>query len=969
MRRRILDRRFLGGVAIVAGLLLLNVCLSAWSVHRLFTDTWWVAHTHEVVTALEQAQGLMLDAESAQRGYIISGDEGYLRSYDESRSRAVDVVDRIQGLIGDNPGQRDNMSELRRHVDARLASLAENVERRRTEGFAAAQRFLVSDRGRRETQAIKDVARRMLDLERSLLQARAKRTDATYAVGLGTTIGAGLVGFGVVIAFLWQNAANLLAARRSAATLHEERERLRVTLASIGDAVIATDSVGNVRFMNEVAQQLTGWPEAEAAGRPLVEVFNIVNEETRRQVENPIVRVLREGVVVGLANHTVLISRDGRERPIDDNAAPIRDADDRLMGAVLVFRDDSSRRQIEKDLEHARKYAESIVNTLREGLVVISPDLRVRSANRAFYDMFGLTKADTESSSLYELSDGVWNSPRIRSLLEEILPKESSTENFEFEHSIPGRGKRYMLANARRLVAGGNGDDLILWAIEDVSDRKHAIAEVDRLLKKERQRSLRLRELADASRSIHVSNTRDSVERVVLAEAKRLLAAESARLDSAGAIQDDDESRDSPGELSAPVRGRGGRLWGRLAVTVAEGPSFSDDDRSIIDQLANIAAVAFENASFYEELRERDRRKDEFLATLAHELRNPLAPIRNALEIMKRADGDRALMESSRAVLERQVRQMVRLIDDLIDISRIKQGRLELRFAPTNLAEVIEAAREICKPLCEEAAHELAVELPEAPVVFEADAVRLAQVFGNIFSNAVKYSPRGSRTEVVARVAEDVVEVTIRDHGIGIDPLQLSRVFEMFTRIDDSADRAPEGLGVGLPLAQSLARMHGGSIEASSAGRGCGSEFVVRLPLAQRISVIARPADLASDPSAPVRPRRILVVDDNVDSAESMAAMLQLSGHDVATANDGQAALDRVETFEPDIVLLDIGLPRVSGYDVARQLRMSPRGEKLVLIALTGWGAEEDRRRSREAGFDFHLTKPVEPDTLARLIK
>jgi CheY-like chemotaxis protein len=270
--------------------------------------------------------------------------------------------------------------------------------------------------------------------------------------------------------------------------------------------------------------------------------------------------------------------------------------------------------------------------------------------------------------------------------------------------------------------------------------------------------------------------------------------------------------------------------------------------------------------------------------------------------------------------------------------------------------------------LAQEAAHEFVLKLPDQPIVLDADAVRLAQVFGNIFTNAVKYSPKGSRTDVTVAIVGDVVEVSVRDHGIGIDPAQLPKVFEMFTRIDDSADRAPEGLGVGLPLAQSLVQLHGGTIEAKSNGRGRGSEFVIRLPLSQLFPDAGRPIQQA-DSDAPSRPRRILVVDDHVDAAESMAAMLQLQGHEVVVAHSGLKTLEVVESFEPDVVLLDIGLPGINGYEVARRLRATALGKNLLIIAMTGWGAEDDRKRSRDAGFNHHLTKPVEPESLIRLIQ
>jgi PAS domain S-box-containing protein len=367
-------------------------------------------------------------------------------------------------------------------------------------------------------------------------------------------------------------------------------------------------------------------------------------------------------------------------------------------------------------------------------------------------------------------------------------------------------------------------------------------------------------------------------------------------------------------------------------------------------------------------LKDADRRKDEFLATLAHELRNPLAPLRNGLQVMKLAAGDAGAVEQARSMMERQLGQMVRLIDDLLDVSRITRGKLQLRRERVDLAAVVRAAVETARPVIEASAHELTVALPPEPVYLEADPVRLAQVFANLLTNAAKYTERAGRIRLTALRDGPEVAVAVRDTGIGIAPEKLAGLFQMFSQVDTALERSQGGLGIGLSLVRGLVEMHGGSVEARSEGLGRGSEFVVRLPVADGPGPSGLPP-AGGGAAGESRPRRrILVADDNRDAADSLAMMLQLQGHGVHTSHDGQEAVVAAEEFRPDLILMDIGMPRLNGYEACRRIRGRPWGKDLVIVALTGWGQEEDRRRATEAGFDEHLTKPVAPATLEKLL-
>jgi PAS domain S-box-containing protein len=423
------------------------------------------------------------------------------------------------------------------------------------------------------------------------------------------------------------------------------------------------------------------------------------------------------------------------------------------------------------------------------------------------------------------------------------------------------------------------------------------------------------------------------------------------------------------GWLAAPLVGRDGRNIGLIQLSdKADGGEFTADDEGVLVQLAQMASVAIENARLVESLRESDRRKTDFLATLAHELRNPLAPLRNGLQVMKLARNDAGAVERSRSMMERQLGQMVRLIDDLMDLSRISRDKIMLRKERVEMAKVVQQAVETSRPLIEASGLDLTINVPPRPIFVDADVTRLAQVFTNLLNNAAKYTePGGHVTLTVQRQGGDAV-VSVRDTGVGIPAHMLPKVFEMFTQVDRSLERSQGGLGIGLSLVKRLVEMHGGSAEARSEGHGRGSEFIVRLPLVLSLAGPQRDDAIEEGAAVVTARRRILVADDNRDSALSLAMMLNMLGNEAQTAYDGLEALDVAAACRPDVVLLDIGMPKLNGYDTARRIREQPWGQNMVLVAVTGWGQEEDKRRSQEAGFNTHLVKPVDPTALEKLL-
>jgi len=633
------------------------------------------------------------------------------------------------------------------------------------------------------------------------------------------------------------------------AALEEERGLLHTTLASIGDGVIVTDGGGRVTFLNPVAEALTGWTTADARDEPLDRVFHILNEETREPVENPADRALAEGIVVGLANHTVLIARDGSERLIDDSAAPIRYRDNAIVGCVLVFRDVTARRAAESRLVESEERLRFVMDAMPQKIFTAKPDGTLSYFNPHWSGLSGLPAVPDGQHE--------W-SPFIH-------PDDLPATTRCWQHSI-ATGEPFEHEHRFRREDGG-----YRW---------------------------------------HITRAQ-------------------AQKDKGGNVQ----------------------MW-------------VGSNTDIHDQIE----TANELRGVAEKLSEVDRKKDEFLATLAHELRNPLAPLRSGLHLMRHAGNDGTVVEEARAMMERQLEQLIRLVDDLMDVSRISRGRIELRKAAITMEEVIRSAVETCCPPGEACDHEFIVSMPDSPVTVEADFTRIAQVFTNLLNNAVKYSEPGSPIRLTTRVDGERIAVSVKDEGIGIDPAHLPGIFEMFAQLDRSLGRSRGGLGIGLSLVKRLVEMHGGTVEARSEGIGKGAEFMVTLPIIPNASPAA--SEVAPADHAVSAPLRILVVDDNRDSADCLAMLLDALGHETRTAYEGEEALAAVDAFSPEVVLLDIGMPGMNGYEICRRLREKPGGHDLVIFAQTGWGQDEDRRRTRKAGFDHHLVKPVDPaDLLGRLVE
>jgi PAS domain S-box-containing protein len=620
-------------------------------------------------------------------------------------------------------------------------------------------------------------------------------------------------------------------------------------------------------------------------------------------------------------------------------------------------------------IESARKYAESIVETVREPLIVLTAALRVEMASRSFYQTFEVAPEETQGRLIYELGNGQWDIPELRRLLEGVLPQNTFFHDHEVEHDFPAIGRKIMLLNARRLCGGDNQTELILLAIEDITQRK----QVDALLRESEQR---LASLIESSNDAIISKSLDGIIQSWNLAAERLFGYTTDQavgrpislIIPANRAEEEERiiARTRAGERVEhfdTVRVRSDGMPVEVSLTISP----IKDAAGRIVGASKIARDITDQKRLQAEMREADRRKNEFLAMLAHELRNPLAPIRNAVQILRLSGADAQAVSAASEMMERQVGQMVRLVDDLLDVSRISQGKIELRKGRIELASAVNHAVEAARAMYQSMNHELTVTLPPQPIYMNADPTRLAQVVGNLLNNACKFTDRGGCIGLtVEREAEQAV-IRVRDSGRGIDADQLLRIFDMFVQVDTSLERSVSGLGIGLSLVKNLVEMHGGTVEVHSAGLGQGSEFVVRLPIT--VETAEAPTGPTVSELTTTTPRRILVVDDNPDSATSLALLLKLIGNETQTANDGLEAVESAATFLPDLILLDIGLPKLNGYEAARRIRKQPWSKGMVMVALTGWGQDEDRQQSREAGFDGHMVKPVELPALMKLLE
>jgi len=679
------------------------------------------------------------------------------------------------------------------------------------------------------------------------------------------------------------------------------RARLAAIVESSNDAIVSKDLNGIITSWNAGAQQLFGYTAEEAIGQSI----RMLIPPERAEEEPLILQRIRNGERVEHFE-TFRRRKDGSLVNISVTISPIVDGHGRIIGASKIARDITERKQAERALRESEERMRMALAAARKAEEQLNADLLAMTL-------------------LHELSTQLVQSGELETLLSEILAaaaKLTGTDKGNIQFYDPATDRLRIIVHqglSRRFVAHFADDG---W---------------------------------DAS----CGAAARKIERVIIEDVKQLPGLEgNAGLD----VILGDGIR---GIQCTPMISRDGRLVGMLNNHFDT--KHRPDDRTLnwLDVLARMAADFVERSQAEQALRAADRHKDEFLAMLAHELRNPLAPIRNAVHILRRADSDNQKTQPTLEMLDRQVKQMVRLVDDLLDVSRVSRGKIELRKERIELIDVVNRAVESTRSMIQSMEHELTVTVPAQSIYVDADLARLVQVVGNLLNNACKFMDKGGRISVTLERDETQAVIRVRDRGVGIAPGEVQRIFEIFTQLDTSRQRSVGGLGVGLTLVKSLVEMHGGVVEAHSEGPGHGSEFVIRLPIATEVP--KRSEASVSEP-LPTTDRRVLIVDDNRDGAESLATLLAMSGHHTHMVHDGLEALEAAERFRPDLVLLDIGIPKLNGYDACRRIRKQPWGKDMVVVAVTGYGQESDIRSSREAGFDHHLIKPVDFRSIAKVL-
>lgn len=1017
------------GFGLTLAVLLVGAMLGFVELRRLSEKEREVAHTHEVMGQLETVLSTLTDAETRQRGYLLVQDEKYLQPYEAALHRVAATVAQLEALTSDNPEQQVHLAGLEQKVGGKLDELKRTVALVKAGDRSAALRIVHSDEGKALMDEVRHAVSVMRQTEEGLLRRRAHESERSFRAAVLSVVLPALIGAVLLGLVFYLSRRSLVVRQRAAEVLGEQRERLRVTLASIGDAVITTDAEGRISYLNAVAESVTGWSEQDARGRPLDTVFRILNEQSREPAPNPATRVLRDGVIAGLANHTLLVRKDGTEVPIDDSAAPIRSEAGGLIGCVLVFRDISARRRAERQLWDSRELLRITLASIGDAVIATDAERRITFLNGVAESVTGWNYDEASGQPLdavfrivNEQTRDTVESPVARALREGVivglanhtllirkdgseLPIDDSAAPIRSEtHGVVGCVLVFRDISQRR-KAEAQREELLVIAERARGEAEAALATIDRIQSITEAALLDLpfdqllRELVSRASDALASDTAtllledDGVlhvrAAVGLEEEVRARVAVPLGAGFAGHVAKERRpvvlnEVHYDGLVSGYFRDKGIRALAGVPLLSGEGVvlgvlhvgsirerTFGDEDVRVLQLAAERVALAVEHAGRVEAQRRAredaeasNRAKDEFLAMLGHELRNPLSAVRNAVAT---ASLDESRRPRALEIARRQAEQLGRLIDDLLDVARITQGRITLRKERVHLNVIIDRAVEATRSFIESRGLRLTIAVASDPIRLEADPARLEQVVANVLTNAAKYTEAGGRIDLTVERQGEEALVRVRDTGIGIAAEMLPRIWDLFTQADRAPDRAQGGLGIGLTVARRLVELHGGHVEAHSEGLGKGAAFVVRLPaLPPSTTEEARPAALAE--VIPQKMARVLLVEDSPDAAESTTMLLELLGHRVRAVHDGVTALDAARANVPDVMIVDIGLPGMDGYEVARCVRRDPDLKQVVLVALTGYGREEDKQQALLAGFDYHLVKPVSPDALNGLV-
>jgi len=1009
-----------------AGLLIAAMMVvggSFWSFRQIKEAADARKNTFVVIQSADELLSALKDAETGQRGYLLTGDRAFLEPYLAERDSIGGRLEELRKLTLSGAAHK-HLDALVPLVAAKLTEMENLIKLRRNNRMAAA--LAVVGSGKREMDSIRAEMSGFIRLaEGGLAQHDAEFQSSMRRLFIGI-IAAGLLMLLFALTFVYLSyretrqrfnnlvqpgTLHLLEAqedtnkqlREANSTLQFSEERLAVTLKSIGDAVMATDAEGHVTLLNPIAEQLTGWTQAEAAGRPVEEIFHIINQKTRQPSTIPVKETLAHGMIRGLTNSTLLVARDGSERAIADSCAPIFNHAGRVIGAVMVFRDVTKRNEIETGLEKTRKelelikqtadaaheYSDSIINTVREPLISLNQDLRVVSASRSFYEVFKVNPGETVGQLIYDLGNKQWDIPKLRELLETILPQEATFDNYEVEHDFADIGRRIMLLNARQIQRASGKERIILLAIEDITERR----KIEDGLENARKELAATKISEDAAREYSDSIINTVREPLISLDQDLRVVSASRSFYEVFKV--------NPGEtVGQLIYDLGNKQWNipklrELLETILPKKATFDNYEVEHDFAAigrrimllnarqiqrvlgkeRIILLAIEDITerrrFETDLRQAkeaaevaNRSKSAFLANMSHEIRTPMNAILGFSQLLRRDMEATPKQRQQIETINRSGEHLLSLINDILEMAKAEAGRTTLNPSAFDLHALIDDVEKMLRPRAE--AKDLRLELQRSsglPRFVIADEGKLRQILLNLLSNAVKFTMKGVVSlRVGARPgAGQGFQLTaeIEDTGPGITSQELDRLFHPFEQAQ-AGKTGGTGTGLGLAISRGYARLMGGNITVKSQpGQGSVFSFDVALKEASPAAAAGKPQPRQVKELKPGQPRyRVLVVDDKEDNREFLAQLLGPVGFDVHQAVNGEDALKEFEAWMPQIILMDLRMPVMDGYEAIRRIRARAGGKKVKVVAVTASIFGEINRDALGAGADELILKP-----------
>ncbi|HEY4739921.1 MAG TPA: CHASE3 domain-containing protein [Candidatus Acidoferrales bacterium] len=837
---------------VVAGIILVSVgWLSYRSATRFAEAAERPKHTYQVLQALDDTVGRLVDAETGQRGYLLTGDESYLEPYRQAIKNLDQVTGRLKELTFDSPIQQQRIEVMDVLIDKKLAELDRTIELRRKDGSAAATKVVLEGSGKAWMDQIRVIAAEMANDENNLLRIRTDKANESMAASARTIAGGTIGSVALLMICFGMLSRELTERKRAQAALTRSEMWLSTTLGSIGDAVIATDTNGAVNFMNSVAQSLTGWKQEQAWGKSMDLVFDIVNKETRRPVENPVKKVFREGKVVGLANHTILISKNGAEFDIEDSAAPIITRDGESLGVVLVFRDITEKKLAEEETKRQKELLQLILESIADGVVVADSNGKFLLFNAAAEQVLGIGATDTTPDQWSDqygsyLPDGVTVYPPSELPLVRAMRGESFSEVEVF------------IRNAK--VPDG-----------------------------------------------------------------RLISI-----------------------TGGPLRGEDGILRGGVI-------GFRDITMQKNAQAALLRAK--------EEAERSNRFKDQFLSTMSHELRTPLNAVLGFSDLLSEARYGPLNERQLRYVTHIHTggQHLLRLINDILDLSKIEAGRLELAIENVPVERTLREVLDAVRPLAEKKSHTLTCEA-ESSLGVRADGTRLKQILINLVGNAIKFTPYGGHIKVAGHLVDGTVRLEVSDNGPGIPPEEKKRIFEAFYRLRQSGI-TQEGTGLGLAITQRLVELHGSELGLESQP-GHGSCFYFSLPFVQAYSAVPASAIESREREGGIP--RIFIIEDDSAAAQLIQSQLASSGYEALLCEELSRVVEIAAELQPDAITLDLLMKPTNGWELLLQLKNEPRTANIPVIVIS---IVDQPALGTTLGADEYLVKPVDQSALLAAIE